>query len=358
MGAAAQAHRHLAEALGRLRAAWWPILQTALAAAAAWYIAHDLLGHPQPFFAPIAAAIALGAMARQRGPRALQIILGVCIGIAIGEGLHEWLGTDALSIGVVTFVTMNVAVALGWGFVGQGAVFVNQAAASAILVIALRRSGTGSERIVDALVGGGVALVFSQLLFPPDPLAVMRGAERQALGVLADTFDELVRLLDLGRRVDAPWMLQTSEHLHRQLAAVADARESARRIVRLTRRRGEHRAVEAEVQRAEHLRLLGNSLLSLLRIALGRISAGEDGALPEHEVEAVRLLARAVRLLRSRDDEARGLAARAAETVALAAPSNPREAVVAQLVGVTARDVTRIAGDRPPAAVEALAAPR
>ncbi len=358
MTVAAQARRRLAEALGRLRVAWWPILQTALAAGAAWYIAHDLLGHAQPFFAPIAAAIALGATARQRGRRALQMILGVCLGIAIGEGLHEWLGTDALSIGVVTFMTMNVAVALGWGFVGQGPLFLNQAAASAILVIALQRSGTGSERIVDALVGGGVALIFSQLLFPPDPLAVVHRAERQALGVLADTFDELVRLLELGRRVDAPWMLQTSDRVHRQLEAVSDARESAGHVVRLTRRRGERRAVESEVAPAEHLCLLGNSLLSLLRIALGRISAGEDGSLPEHEVAAVRLLARAVRLVGSRDDEARELAARATETVELAPPSDPREAVVAQLVGVTARDVTRIAGARARTVAEAVVAPR
>ncbi|MDQ6731819.1 MAG: hypothetical protein M3022_16410, partial [Actinomycetota bacterium] len=29
----------------------WPVAHSALAAALAWYLAHGLLGHPQPFFA-------------------------------------------------------------------------------------------------------------------------------------------------------------------------------------------------------------------------------------------------------------------------------------------------------------------
>ena len=45
----------------RLRGRMWPILQTAAAAVAAWYLAQALLGRDQPLFAPIAAVIALGA---------------------------------------------------------------------------------------------------------------------------------------------------------------------------------------------------------------------------------------------------------------------------------------------------------
>jgi len=40
----------------RVADAGWSIVQTPVAAALAWYIAHTLLGHPQPFFAPVAAA--------------------------------------------------------------------------------------------------------------------------------------------------------------------------------------------------------------------------------------------------------------------------------------------------------------
>jgi len=46
-------------ALMRLRGGGWAILQTSVAAQLAWLISHALLDHPQPFFAPIAAAVCL-----------------------------------------------------------------------------------------------------------------------------------------------------------------------------------------------------------------------------------------------------------------------------------------------------------
>ena len=40
----------------RLRPYFWPAVQASVAAAVAWYLAHDVLGHPAPIFAPVAAA--------------------------------------------------------------------------------------------------------------------------------------------------------------------------------------------------------------------------------------------------------------------------------------------------------------
>lgn len=356
MRASASARQRASESTARLHAARWAILQTAAAAGAAWYVAHNLLGHAQPFFAPIAAAVSMSAVTQQRGPRALQMILGVCIGIVIGEGLHAVLGTSALSIALVTLGTLNVAVAVGWGFVGQGMMFVNQAAASAILVIALRRIGTGSERLVDALVGGGVALVGSQLLFPPDPLELLRDSERRTLGVLADTFDELLRMLELGRRVDAAGMLHRCERVHRELASLTASRSSARDIIRVTRRRRARAAVAAEDRHAAHLALLANDLLGLLRVSVGQMSAGDEGSLPAHETDAIRSLARATRLLGTDDGQALALAEQAARALASASPTTAREAIVVQLASATVRDVKRIAADRPPVATPELAA--
>ncbi|MEY8016860.1 hypothetical protein [Mycobacterium servetii] len=73
-----------------------------------------------------------------------------------------------------------VAVLIGHGLIGQGMMFANQTAISAILVLALYRSGTGFERIFDALIGGAVALVFAIVLCPADRLAVPRTARRRA----------------------------------------------------------------------------------------------------------------------------------------------------------------------------------
>ena len=72
------------DAHGRLRAALWPAVQAAAAAGLAWLVAHDLLGHAQPFFAPIAAAIALSTSGVRRGRRILQMVGGVMLGIGVG----------------------------------------------------------------------------------------------------------------------------------------------------------------------------------------------------------------------------------------------------------------------------------
>jgi hypothetical protein len=62
-GWASRFGRRLRAGVWRVRSSWWPILQVAVAASAAWYLAALLLGHEQPFVAPIATVIALGATA-------------------------------------------------------------------------------------------------------------------------------------------------------------------------------------------------------------------------------------------------------------------------------------------------------
>src|SRR5881227_3383982 len=62
-------NRTTALAWRRLRERLWPIVQTAAAAVAAWYLARYVLGVHLPLFAPIAAVIALGASHGQQGRR-------------------------------------------------------------------------------------------------------------------------------------------------------------------------------------------------------------------------------------------------------------------------------------------------
>src|SRR6185436_16732357 len=74
-----------ARARKRLRIAWLPLLQVTGAAAVAWFIAHDVLGHPEPFFAPIAAILALSVSIGQRGRRAVEMMVGVVVGILAAD---------------------------------------------------------------------------------------------------------------------------------------------------------------------------------------------------------------------------------------------------------------------------------
>ena len=58
-----------------------------MAAGLAWFVAHDLIGRPTPFFAPIAAVITLASSVGQRVRRTAELVLGVAIGIGIGDAI-------------------------------------------------------------------------------------------------------------------------------------------------------------------------------------------------------------------------------------------------------------------------------
>jgi len=335
------------EARRRLQEALWPSAQAAAAAGLAWYVAHDLLGHAQPFFAPIAAAISLSSSGIRRGRRILQMVVGVMLGIAIGEGVAALIGTGALQITAVVAATMAAALLTGFGFFSEGMMFVNQSAASAILVLALHKHGTGSERLVDALVGGGVAAVIGVGLFPADPLAVIRDAEREVLRSVSGALAEVATLLSRMTPAPAGWTLAAAQDIHRQLATLASARTTARATARIAPRRRRLRAVVAvEDARISHFDLMANAALSLFRAAAGALDAGE--AIPASLSAAVEKLATALATLAQRpqpwpDEILASVARDVAATVDAVAPqAAPRAPVLAALVRATGRDVLRI----------------
>ena len=145
----------LARPLERLREAGWRILQTTVAAVASWYLALLLLPAELPFFAPIAAIIALGASYGERGRRTREVIVGVVFGIAIAELLVSTIGTGIFQLGLMLLMSMAAAV-----LVRGGPILVNQAAISALLLTVLEPPDAvfSTHRILEAVLGGGVAL--------------------------------------------------------------------------------------------------------------------------------------------------------------------------------------------------------
>ncbi|BCP21699.1 hypothetical protein MINTM023_34880 [Mycobacterium intracellulare] len=246
----------------RLRAVWFNLVQTSAAAGVSWYLTHDVLGHPQPFFAPIAAAVSLSTSNVLRAQRAIQMMIGVTLGIGLGSAVQGLLGPGAVPIAIAAFIALGAAVFIGGGFIGHGMMFANQTIVSAILVLALYHGGVGLERIFDALIGGAVAIVFAVLLFPADPLALLRGAR---VGVLAVLHDVLARAADVaaGRKAAAPdWPLTAVDRVHEQLSGLLEARTTARHVVAIAPRRwGLRDAVRAADHQAVHVALLAGSVL-------------------------------------------------------------------------------------------------
>lgn len=244
-----------------LRTALWPSVQTALAAGVAWYLTRDVLGHTAPFFAPIAAAVCMWATNVVRAELAIEMMIGVGLGIGLGSGVHMLLGTGAFAMAVAVFVSLSAAMLIGRGFLLQRPMFVNQTVISAILILAFPHGGVGTERLFDALIGGGIAVVFSIVVFPKNPLSVLRDARIEALVALRDILSQTHC-----HTGDSDWTLPVAANLHRRLARLTEARSTAEQLARICplrwSLRDETRAVSHQ---AAQLSLLAGSVLHLAR---------------------------------------------------------------------------------------------
>ena len=263
----------------RLVAVWFTLVQNAVASGLAWYIAHNVLGHPQPFFAPIAAAVSISISNVLRAQRAVQMMIGVTLGIGMGTLVQGLLGPGAGSITVAAMIALCVAVFIGHGFIGQGMMFANQTVISAILVLALYRSGVGWERIDDALIGGCVAVVFAVLLFPADPLKVLRRARVAVLAVLHGVLSRSAEFVAGRREAPPDWPLSAVDRVHGQLGGLIEARTTARQVVLVAPRRwGLRDWVRAADHQAVHVALLAGSVLQLARAVVPASGSASDGS--------------------------------------------------------------------------------
>ena len=127
---------HITTARRRLNARTLAILQTAVAALAAWYVCIALLPDEQPVFACIAAVIAIGASHGQHRQRATQLVLGVVTGLAVADVIIHFIGTGAPQLAIMVVLAMSVAVLLN-----GSELVISEAAVSAMLLVITGPSG-------------------------------------------------------------------------------------------------------------------------------------------------------------------------------------------------------------------------
>src|SRR5918997_816757 len=285
--------RGLQAGIERLRINGWPLVQTAVAASVAYFLAVVLFGHERPFFAPIAAVICLGVTLGQRWRRAVELTFGVAIGLGLADLLVLVIGTGAARIGVVVLLAMAAAV-----FLGARPLLVNQAAISALLVVVLQPPNDAFDpaRFLDALVGGGVALAVNYL-FPINPERLVERAARPIFDELASVLEDIAAALKNGDRERAEHALLHSRRIDDdQVRSFYEALAAGHETARLspTRRRA-----------LEHLELYANAgtridlaVINTRVLARGAANAANRGdTVPPQLPEAVLDLSRAVKAL-------------------------------------------------------------
>jgi uncharacterized membrane protein YgaE (UPF0421/DUF939 family) len=210
----------MAARVRRLQSKSWQIAQCAIAAGVAWFIAKDLLDHPVPFFAPIAAVVSLGTSYGQRLRRVAEVTVGVAIGVLIADLLVLQLGSGWWQLTLIVALAMSTAFLLD-----GGQLFVTQAAVQSIVVATLVPDPGGAlTRWTDALVGGSVALVAATVV----PAAPLRRPREQAAVVVRKIAALLRAASDVmvsGEAEPALDLLadaRSTDYLIRELQAAAD----------------------------------------------------------------------------------------------------------------------------------------
>lgn len=308
-----------------MRAAAWASGQCGLAAALAWSFSVHVLGHPRPFFASVAAVVALGLRAGQRLRRSAELALGVALGVLVGDALVSVIGSGSWQIGVVITVALLVAVAFG-----GGGLVVTQAGLQAVFVVALPRTpNSGFERWQDALVGGGFALLVAALL-STDPWREARRLRISYVAELAAVLHDCAAGIRGGSTGEVAAALARGRLLEPVLARWQDALLTGRETTRLSPLRGDR----DEFWKASQQMVLGLTRGSRnLRVLLRRVLVAmqEGQRLPDCLPALLDQLAEAVLLEEEPACAALVHLAQKLDPVALGATSLAGQVAVGQL---------------------------
>jgi hypothetical protein len=194
--------------------------KTAIAAGIGWVAALAADPHSRPYFAPLAAVLVVQPTVYDSVSRAMQRVAGVVVGVAASLTVSHFLAPSAWSIGIIIFAGLL----LGWAarLGPQGAV---QVPISALLVFLVGRAtpGYGGERIVDTLIGAGIAVIAVGLSpSAPGPDAVLS----KALAPLR-LCTETLRAISTG--IGSPWTLDQAASWRLDAIKLADTFATARR---------------------------------------------------------------------------------------------------------------------------------
>ncbi|GIJ75682.1 hypothetical protein Xph01_01140 [Micromonospora phaseoli] len=297
-GTVAQLHDRgkatLRDRLHRVRLSLGLAAQAGLAAGLAWVAAHELLGNPQPVFAPISAVGTLAVSVGQRFRRTIELILGVGVGVFVGDVLVYFLGTGPWQLALVVTAAIVLTV-----FAGGSVAIVIQAAATAVLIVTLSPSVEDLEipRFIDALVGGSIALLVTALLLPLNPLRVLNRAARPALDLLAEQLDDAADGLRDRDREKIQQALDRLRNNKQELTTLIEAIEGAKETALLSPARW-HRRNELThyAEAADPIDRAMRNSGTLIRRAVTLVEDSEP--VPEPMPAAVCHLAESVRLLK------------------------------------------------------------
>ena len=275
------------QALNQVKLSWKDALCAGLAAGLAWFISVHFLDHEHPIYAAMTALICLAPGVPSHGRQAIYVLIGVLTGVAVGELtlLLPPMPTE-VRIAIVGFAGMTIASA--YSIVPA---IIIQAGISAVMVFALGADVAGWTRAIDVAVGTSIGLIFSQILFTPDPLKTLHLAVERFFKEVALNFTLAADALERNDVSDAIKAMKSCSRTHSALIGLIGAIDVARSNARWTLRgRLSSREVVSLSARYDQsgIRLYASSLL-FCEAMVNAIRKGRE-APPEWLIEALKLI--------------------------------------------------------------------
>ncbi|PJJ71989.1 aromatic acid exporter family member 1 [Diaminobutyricimonas aerilata] len=223
------------------RAPLLQVLKTSAAAIVAWLVSVIALDQPLPIFAAIAALLVVQPSVTQSLTKGLERSVGVIGGVVLAYLVGQFLGNASWIVLSVIVVSLLIAWALR---LGPGS--TNQIPISAMLVLAIgdQTPAYALDRIIETIIGAGVALILNALIVPPVLLRPAHLAISRLLRETADALDALSAALRMP--VDAPTaerVLERARSLRPLRDAAADAVAAGEESLAFNPRRSRHRRV-------------------------------------------------------------------------------------------------------------------
>ena len=256
----------------RWRSYWFLIVQTAVTAGLAWLVAADLLNHPQPFFAPVAAIVTLGVSYGQRIRRGIEIAIGVAVGVLVGDVFAVLFGSGVWQIMVALVLAMSVATILS----GRQLIIIQACVQSVIVVALVPTAAQGFSRWLDAVVGCALALLMATVA-PSTPLRKPARLAAQVLDHLAATVEACATELKEADKKAGDEGLAQARQIDEALASLSDATAEGMAVVRQSPfRRRQLAGIEAYAQLLDPLDHASRNLRVLARRCAVALWRGEE----------------------------------------------------------------------------------
>ncbi|MCO7202272.1 FUSC family protein [Microbacterium sp. CnD16-F] len=273
------ARRYPREGWARLRGSAVAIVQLVVAASAAFSIAHYGLGHPAPLIAATVTISSLGLVRDARPWRVLETVIGMVLGVFVAELVVFAAGSGWWQLALTLGVSLSIA-----RFVSPQAGFAIAAAIQSIIVVVVP-SQTPFLRLLDAVIGGAMALLVTALI-PRSPLRTALADATRLFSAFEGAAGTVAQGLRRGSRVRAERGLEKARELQ---GLVDDWRVSVESGAAIARISPFLRRQRFELERFERMRQAMDLAVRNLRVVARRaVYLSDDGR--ERDVAADLLL--------------------------------------------------------------------